>query len=93
MILSARSATAQAPILELGEVVVYPGQQAVEVAITLTAVEAVSGVQGGIAVDPDRIYLQELNFEGSVIEAVTGEFLDSSGDSYTHLTLPTIYTV
>lgn len=80
VILSARSASAQAPILEMGEVVVYPGQADAEVAITLTAVEAVSGVQVGIAVDPDRIFLQELNFDGSVIQAVTVEFLDSSVD-------------
>jgi hypothetical protein len=80
VILSARSASAQAPTLEMGEVVVYPGQAAAEVAITLTAVEAVSGVQVGIAVDPDRIILQELNFDGSVMQAVTVEFLDSSVD-------------
>ena len=80
VILSARSASAQAPTLEMGEVVVYPGQAAAEVAITLTAVEAVSGVQVGIAVDPDRIVLQELNFDGSVMQAVTVEFLDSSVD-------------
>ncbi|MDE0959300.1 MAG: hypothetical protein OSB09_00805 [Planctomycetota bacterium] len=80
MVLSAPSAPAQAPLLEIGDVVVYPGQSAVEVPISLTASEAVSGVQIGIAVDPDRIYLQDLNLDGSVMQAMTVEFLESSID-------------
>ncbi len=73
-------ATAQDPLLEMGDVVVYPGQADVEVGISLSAVDAVSGIQVGIAVDPDRIYLQQLDLAGGVLQAVSVEFLETSVD-------------
>ncbi|MEE2856050.1 MAG: hypothetical protein VX949_01505 [Planctomycetota bacterium] len=75
-----RIASAQVPQLEMSDVVVYPGQAGVGVAITLSASESISGVQVGIAVDPDRIFLQDLDLTGSVLQAVAVEFLDTSVD-------------
>ena len=75
-----RLVSAQAPQLEMSDVVVYPGQAGVGVEISLTASQSVSGVQVGIAVDPDRIFLQDLDLNGSVLQAVAVEFLDTSVD-------------
>ena len=75
-----RPGFAQAPVLELGDVVVYPGQSGVEVGIWLTANEPVSGVQVGIAVDPDRIHLQHLQLSSGVLATIPIEFLETTTD-------------
>ncbi|MGE4619016.1 MAG: hypothetical protein AAEJ04_04315 [Planctomycetota bacterium] len=79
--LSGRTVSAQAPLLELGDVVVFPGQTGVEVPVSLSAIDSVSGVQVGIAVDPDRIILQQLDLSGSILEAISVEFLETSVDA------------
>ncbi len=75
-----RPVSAQTALLELADVVVFPGQSGVEVEIFLSCDEPVSGLQVGIAVDPDRIILQQLDLSAGVLAAISVEFLDTTTD-------------
>ncbi|MEE2883438.1 MAG: hypothetical protein VYD70_06885 [Planctomycetota bacterium] len=79
-LLTVRSGLAQSPLLEMADVVVFPGQSGIEVPISLSSDQSISGVQVGIAVDPDRIILQYLDLTEGVLEAISVEFLETTID-------------
>ncbi|MEC9476232.1 MAG: hypothetical protein VX764_04260 [Planctomycetota bacterium] len=71
---------AQAPLMEMGDVVVFPGQSGVQVELSLSSDQPVSGIQMGISADPDRIIFQQIDLTGGVLAGLPVEFLETDID-------------